>query len=103
MLRIEFKTGDWATGKSWRELEDNIRAREYWTFERRHDFRAEMRKRAFLANGIKMPVQLTSKQFILGLVKAGLFQIKEVTIATKQRYVPPLQSKDRPSQHDVVS
>jgi hypothetical protein len=76
-MKIQYPDGDWSVGKSWRELEGAMRAREYETFETRHDFRSEMRKRAFLASGTKIPMGLTSHQFMLALAKAGLFQIKE--------------------------
>lgn len=75
MLKIQYPTGDYASGKNWHELEENIRIKRYERYESRHAFRAGMAKLAFNMSGTKLPIWGTSRQFILGLEHAGMFLI----------------------------
>ena len=75
LITLIWTDGTMTTGKSWRELEDAVRASQWQPFKSRKEFRREMRRRAALWSGDYPPATRSSKAFIQSLADAGLFMI----------------------------
>lgn len=76
-LTVIWEDGGLTTGDSFRELEDNIRAAQWDTFDHRHEFRQEMRHRCFVHTGQWPKPAHTSRAFIQGLAELGMFLLVE--------------------------
>lgn len=74
MLSLLWPDGSLTTARTFRELEDAVRAGQWEEYPTRRAFRAEMRRRANLWTGRSgKPIGYqTSKQFIYSLVHAEM-------------------------------
>lgn len=77
MIQVLWPDGGVAQGETWRELEEAMRAAEWHAFPNRHAYRVELRARAKAWSGEPCRATGTSRQFLLGLAKCGLFQVFE--------------------------
>ena len=77
MLTVLWPDSQTTTGKSYRELEENIRANQWITYESREDFRKAITNRCELWTGVVPPYAKSSKDFIQGLAASGFFLLAE--------------------------
>lgn len=78
MIRLLFADGSFVSGKSFREVEDSLRASQWTTYKSRAAFREDMRKRAKVWNGadvLEPAGRESSAHFIQSLGEAGLYLI----------------------------
>ena len=76
VIEIIWEDGSMTSGRSWRELEDEIRVAQWQPYKSRREFRKDMRRRARIWSGA--PVKSTgygSRAFIESLARSGLIQI----------------------------
>lgn len=66
--------GSIISGEGWQELEDTLRARQ-WHHYNRNAFRREMRRRAELWSGAKIPVS-SAEAMLRGLEQAGMCRLE---------------------------
>jgi hypothetical protein len=77
-INLIFPDGTITTGRTYREVEDALRAAQWNAYGSRREFRREMRRRADLWSGRrgKPVVAQTAKQFIYHLVHSGMCMIE---------------------------
>jgi hypothetical protein len=77
-IELLWPDGTLTTGRSWREVEDAVRAQQWHTFRNRRAFRAEMRRRAEVWSGHGLPPlsrEANSRAFLRQLADAEMFQL----------------------------
>jgi hypothetical protein len=75
-VELIWPDGTLTSGRTYREVEDRLRA-DQWTQLSRRAFREEMRRRAEVWSGSRLPSRRTSRGFIRSLADAGLCLIIE--------------------------
>lgn len=76
-VNLIWPDGSITRGESYREAEDALRATQWREFRTRREFRADMRHRALVWSGVRLPRRRTSRGFIRSLADAGLCMIEE--------------------------
>lgn len=74
MITLVFPDGSIITGKTWREVEMEMRATQWLTYKSRRTFRQDMRTRAFRWSGIPVKAgRMGAERFIRSLADAQMF------------------------------
>jgi hypothetical protein len=76
-ITLHWYDGGITTGATWREIEDNIRASQWFPFDSRHEFRDEMRARAIVWSGTHLPsMSHNSEKFVRDLESAQFYSVE---------------------------
>ena len=77
MITLLWPNASVTTGETWRDVEDAVRSSQWSPYKTRHEFREEMRRRAYVWSGAKVGLKVTSEGFMRSLGDAEMFIIIE--------------------------
>ena len=77
LIQLIWPNGGFTTGETFEEVEIAVRMAQWRTYETVDEFRTEMRARAFVWSGDKIPEKTTSEGLIRALYRAHMFLMFE--------------------------
>lgn len=76
MAAVRYPGGGRISAPTWPELEDAIRADQFYTYNSKEEFRNDMKRRAELWSGEEIDVTGSAQDFIWELSRARLLEVE---------------------------